>query len=212
MKADSGSRRRLNGLTRPASGVKSGTLGGRLAHALALECQAVRVVYEPIEDGVGDGRIGDRLVPVIDRQLAGHDRRAAIVPIVDDLEEVAALLGGERGEAPIVEDQQLDARQALEEPRMTPVAACECQGIEQPWHAMIEDGAIVAACLVAERTGKPTFAGAGRAGRSAGPGAVRSSRRSTSLANSALSRPRAAFMSTSSTIGRSGAGLANFNR
>src|SRR4029077_3023914 len=71
--------------------------------------------------------------------------------------------GGERGEAPIVQDQQLDARQAFEEPRMTPVAACECQGIEQPWQAMVEDGAIVAACLVAERTGKPTFARAGRA-------------------------------------------------
>jgi hypothetical protein len=37
--------------------VKSGTLGGHLAHALALECQPVRVVHEPIEDRVGDGRI-----------------------------------------------------------------------------------------------------------------------------------------------------------
>src|SRR5882757_1011842 len=46
---------------------------------------------------------------------------------------------------------------------MTPIAACECQGIEQPWHSMVEDGSVVAACLVAERTGKPTFAGAGRA-------------------------------------------------
>ena len=83
------------------------------------------------------------------------------MPILDNLKDVATLLGGERGEAPIVQDQQLDARQALEEPRMTPVAACECQGIEQPWQAMVEDGAIVATCLVAERTGKPTFAGAG---------------------------------------------------
>jgi hypothetical protein len=33
---------------------------------------------------------------------------------------------------------------------MTPVAACERQGIEQPRHTMIEDGAVVAACLVAE--------------------------------------------------------------
>ncbi len=53
----------------------------------------MRVVHEPIEDGVGDGRIGDRLVPVIDRQLAGHDRRAAIVPILDNLKDVATLLG-----------------------------------------------------------------------------------------------------------------------
>jgi hypothetical protein len=41
-------------------------------------------------------------VPVIDRQLAGHNRRAAIVPILDNLKDVATLLGGKRGEAPIV--------------------------------------------------------------------------------------------------------------
>ena len=61
----------------------------------------------------------------------------AVVPILDDLKGVAPLLLGEGGEAPIVEDQ-LDACQALEEPGMTPVAACKCQGIEQPWHAMIK--------------------------------------------------------------------------
>jgi hypothetical protein len=48
--------------------------------------------------------IGDRLVPVIDRQLAGNDRRAAIVPILDNLKHVATLLGSQAGEAPIVED------------------------------------------------------------------------------------------------------------
>src|SRR5271154_836314 len=45
---------------------------------------------------------------------------------------------------------------------MTAVATCECERIEQSWDAMIEDGSIVAARLVAERTGQPTLAGAGR--------------------------------------------------
>ena len=48
-------------------------------------------------------------------------------------------------------------------PDMTPIATCQCQGIKQPWHSLIEDGTIVAARLVAERTGKPTFARTGRA-------------------------------------------------
>ena len=99
--------------SRSGLGVKSGTLGGGFAHALALEGDPVRVVHEAIEDGVGDGRIGNRVMPVIDRQLAGHDRRAAVVPILDDLEYVATLLLGERGEAPIIQDQQIDTRQAL---------------------------------------------------------------------------------------------------
>ena len=47
--------------------VKSGALGGGFAQAFSLEGEPVGVVYEPIEDRVGDGRIGDRLVPVTDR-------------------------------------------------------------------------------------------------------------------------------------------------
>ena len=59
------------------------------------------------------------------------------MPILDDLKDVARLLGGERGKAPIVQDQQVDARQALKQPGMTPVAACECERIEQPWDAIL---------------------------------------------------------------------------
>jgi hypothetical protein len=33
------------------------------------------VVDEPVEDGVGDGQVGDDLVLVVDRQLARHDGR-----------------------------------------------------------------------------------------------------------------------------------------
>ena len=46
---------------------------------------------------------------------------------------------------------------------MASVAACERQRIEQARHAMIEHGAVVAAGLVAERTGEPTLARAGLA-------------------------------------------------
>ena len=82
--------------------VKSGTLGGGLAQAFALECQPVRVVHEPVEDGVGDGWVGDGLMPLLDRELAGHDRRAAPVPIVNDFQKVAPLIRRQIGETPVV--------------------------------------------------------------------------------------------------------------
>ena len=119
---------------------------------------------EAVEDGVGDGGIGDDLVPVLDRHLAGDDGRAALMAIIDDLEQIAALLAGERGEPPIVEDEELDARRALEQPGIASVAAGERERLEQPRQAMIEDGTIVAAGLVAERAGDPALAGPGRAG------------------------------------------------
>jgi hypothetical protein len=45
-----------------------------LAQGLAVEREAVRSVYEAVEDGIGDGRIDDHLVPVVDGELTGHDR------------------------------------------------------------------------------------------------------------------------------------------
>src|ERR1700730_768799 len=61
---------------------------------------------------------------------------------VDDLQQIAPLLGRQRGAPPVVEDQELDARQVLEQPTVTTIAASQRQGIEQPWHTLIEDGSI----------------------------------------------------------------------
>ena len=80
-------------------------------------------MHQTVEDGVGDCGISDQLVPMLDGNLAGHDCRAAAVTVVDDVEQVAALLRGERGEPPIVEDQQLDTCQALEQAWIASIAA-----------------------------------------------------------------------------------------
>ena len=117
---------------------------------------------EAIEDGVGDGGIGDDLVPVLDRHLAGDDGRAALVAVVDYLEEIAPLLAGERGDAPVVEDEQIDPRQRLEQPCIAPIVTGERQSLEQPWQPVIEDGTVVATGFVAERAGDPALADAGR--------------------------------------------------
>jgi hypothetical protein len=86
-------------------GVKDGTLGSYFSHALSFEDEAVSVVDEAIEDGIGDGRVGDDLVPMLDRHLAGDDGRSTLVAIVDDFEEIAALLAGKRGKAQIIQDE-----------------------------------------------------------------------------------------------------------
>ena len=57
--------------------------------------EVVGVVDQVVEDSVGDD-----IVSMLDRHLAGDVGRTALVAIVDDFED-------ERGEAPIVEDEQL---------------------------------------------------------------------------------------------------------
>ena len=89
------------------------------------------VVHQPIKNGIGEGRIADDLVPMLDRKLAGDHGRSAPVPILHDLQEVAPLLGGDGSKSPVVEDQKFDARQAFEEPGVMAVAAREREHIEQ---------------------------------------------------------------------------------
>ena len=65
--ADDGMESGLTGL------VKRFRDGCASSHAFSGEFEAVGVVDESVEDGVGERRVADCLVPVLDRQLACHD-------------------------------------------------------------------------------------------------------------------------------------------
>jgi hypothetical protein len=47
---------------------------------------------------------------------------------------------------------------------MSPVATRQREGLEQPRHALVEDGTVVATCLVAQRACDPALADASGAG------------------------------------------------
>jgi hypothetical protein len=57
--------------------------GTGASQAVAGEIDAMGVMDEAIEDGVGIGRIADDLVPFVDGDLAGEDGRAAIAPMAE---------------------------------------------------------------------------------------------------------------------------------
>ena len=65
--------------------------GGDSPHGLALERDPIGVVHQPVEDRVGVGGFTDHFVPEIHGQLAGHDGGPAVVTVVEDVEQVAAL-------------------------------------------------------------------------------------------------------------------------
>ncbi len=88
------------------------------------------VVDEAVEDGVGERRIADDLVPLLDRNLAGDQNRRALMAIFEDFEEIALLGLGELRQTPIIQDKQLDARQRLEKPGMASVATGQRQRLE----------------------------------------------------------------------------------
>ena len=82
--------------------------------------------------------------------------------VVENLQQIASLFSRCIGKSPVVENEEFDPSDGLEQPGVAAIAACEGERIEQARDAMIEHRAIVATGLVAERTGDPAFAEAGR--------------------------------------------------
>jgi hypothetical protein len=104
----------------------------------------------------------DEGVPFVDRNLADEDGRATSVAFLEDFVEVTTGTGVERFEAPIVEDEELDAGDAAQDAGIAAVTAGEREFKEQLGNPLIENRAVVAAGLVTQGTSKPRFAHAGR--------------------------------------------------
>jgi hypothetical protein len=94
-------------------------------------------------------------VPYVDQDLAGEDGRAASVTFPEDLVKVTTGTGVEWFEAPIVEDEELDAGEAAEDAGIAAITAGEREFGEQLGNPLIENRAVVAAGLVTQGTSKP---------------------------------------------------------
>ena len=116
---------------------------------------------QPIEDRVGDRRVADPAVPVLDRQLVREDRRALTGPVVDDLEEVRAGRRVDAAGAPVVEDQDVGAGE-FGKPLAQRAAGVEhAQFLAQARHAQVEDAVAAPAGVLPQGAGEPGLAHAG---------------------------------------------------
>ncbi len=97
------------------------------------------IVNEPIENGVGVGRISDRVMPGGYGQLTGDDGRAAPVSLLEDFEEIMTGLSIERLECPVVQNQEFDAGEGSLHARIAAVAARQCQVGEETRGALVKN-------------------------------------------------------------------------
>src|ERR1700682_904288 len=93
------------------------------AHAFAGEFDAVGIVNETVQDGVGIGRIADYFVPSVYWKLGGNHRGAASIAFLEDFQEIMSGGGVERLQSPIVEDQKVGAAEVAQKTGMATVAA-----------------------------------------------------------------------------------------
>ena len=118
-------------------------------------------MHESVEDGVGEGRIPDDVVPVLDRELAGDHSGADAIAVFGNLEQVAAVLGAELGEAEVVDDQDLGLGERGEELGIASVGARDGQFGQQPWQAPVRGAVTVAARAMCQCTSNPRLSDAG---------------------------------------------------
>ena len=126
---------------------------GFATQALALKFDAMGIVNDAVQYGVAERGIGDNIVPLRDGDLAGDQKRALVVTIVDDFQEVSTLFGGQGLGSPIIDDDEggsLDGHHQASEPAL---AAGLSEIGEETRGAAIENGEAVAARLVAQSTG-----------------------------------------------------------
>ena len=98
--------------------------GGRLLipaaliepETVAIHLEDVDVVRQPVEQRARQPLGTERLGPLVERQVAGHQGRAALVALAEDLEEQLGAGLGQRNEAELVDDQEFVTGEPLLEP------------------------------------------------------------------------------------------------
>jgi hypothetical protein len=98
----------------------------------------VGVVDQPIADGIGDGGVGDQLVPVIGSQLAGDQGGAQPVSVFEELQEIVLLIDAKALEPPVIEHDEIGAGDGFQQAGVAAVALGEAQILQQPGQAEVK--------------------------------------------------------------------------
>jgi len=119
-------------------------------------------VEEAVADGVGQRGLAEVIVPLGGRQLARDDRGAAAVAIFEDLEQIPALLILDRRQAPVVEDEDVEAGELREQADVGAVGPGQGEVMEEAGGAPVVGAIALAAGLMRQRAGEETLARASR--------------------------------------------------
>jgi hypothetical protein len=96
-------------------------------------------------------------MPVLDRELAGDDCGPAVIAIFEEFQEVPAIVITERGEAPVVENEDVCLGQGGHELHIAAIAFGERKLLEESGETQIEYRPALAAGLMPQGAREPGF-------------------------------------------------------
>src|SRR4051794_35935736 len=80
-----------------------------LAHGLAIEFNAVRVVNDAVENAVRYRNIPNLFVPVSQGHLRGQNQRTPLITVIADFQKVPPLAVFERSHRKVIQHQDVNA-------------------------------------------------------------------------------------------------------
>ena len=122
----------------------------------------MRAMHDAIENRVGEGGITEVFVPAVGGQLTRDDGGPVAVAIVEDFQEILALRVFEPDEAPIIQDEEVGARETRQHRRIGAVAMREGELGKEARDTAVDHAMPVPARLLAQRARQKRFADAGR--------------------------------------------------
>jgi hypothetical protein len=114
----------------------------------------MRLMHQAVEDRIGQRRVADRGMPMLDLQLAGDDGRAGAMAVIEDLQEVPAAFVGQRRQRPFVDHQHLGLGQLRQRLGVTAIAAADGQRRQEARQAHIEHRMPLPTRLIGQGAGK----------------------------------------------------------
>jgi len=111
------------------------------------------VVDEPIHDRIAEGGIADAPVPVLDGYLAREQRGATSRAVLNHLQEITAFAITDRGQAPVVEDEQISLAKLGEHFAVGAIAARDREFRQESRQAQVPHEVAVAARTMTKGTG-----------------------------------------------------------
>lgn len=113
-------------------------------------------MHEPVKNGVRQHRLTDRRMPVIDRELTGHEGGPTPMPIIQQFQQIAAMLVGQGSQSPIIQDREVRLGETPEQTPLAAIAIGDREFSEEPRESRIERGEAQSAGHLGQRTGQNT--------------------------------------------------------
>jgi len=124
----------------------------------------VCIVYEAIEDRIGDGCLFDVIVPPVDGQLSHYHCGRESVSVFHDFQEITPFGRAHGREAEIVDDEDLGLSELFHDAWVGAIGPRDAEILEEPRQTDVEGRETHSTCLVCEGAGEIGFTNACRAG------------------------------------------------